>query len=187
MERDNFDNTFFTGRLKPEVIRDESIWNFVKKVVKKLLINDSVLKIDLIKQGDRIEIIELDFGIGGDYFETFISPLCYGYNFIDNYINLMLGLPVQDEYEVDDNLCFDYVYNLNREKAVIVNYDIIRNTCQGKFSQFELVKIKAEGDRVYYPKSNMDALFALIHNRKDMSNYEINLLFNKALFNEVPL
>jgi len=99
----------------------------------------------------------------------------------------MLGLPVQDEYEVDDNLCFDYVYNLNREKAVIVNYDIIRNTCQGKFSQFELVKIKAEGDRVYYPKSNMDALFALIHNRKDMSNYEINLLFNKALFNEVPL
>src|SRR5690606_5328192 len=45
MERDNFDNTFFTGRLKPEVIRDESIWNFVKKVVKKLLINDSVLKI----------------------------------------------------------------------------------------------------------------------------------------------
>ena len=185
MERTNFDNTFYTGRLNPENKIDQSMWNFVKKIVERISINDSVIKIDLIKKDDRIEIIELDFGIGGDYFETFISPLCYQYNFIDNYINLMLGLQVWDEYKIDDDLCFDYVYNLNREKVITVNYGIIRSICDNNFQSFKLINIKEEGDKVHYPKSNMDALFAIVHNRKDLLNRGVSLLFNEALSNEV--
>lgn len=190
LRRESLDQTFFTARLFPLVLDQKEQYDYLN-IIRKLAclfgISCGLMRLDLVENENGKEILEIDFGIGGDYFETYISPLCYRYNYIDNYINLMLGLPVQDEYEVEDNLCFDYIYNLNREKVVIVNYDIIRNTCQDNFSRFELIKIKPEGVRVHYPKSNMDALFAIIHNRKEMSNYEMNLLFNKALFNEVPL
>ena len=69
----------------------------------------------MLLRENRIEILEIDFGIGGDYFETIISPKCYSYDFIDNYINLMLGLPV-DEKTLDNELCFDYIYNINKRK-----------------------------------------------------------------------
>ena len=94
MERTNINNSFFTGRLRPENNCNKDIISYLEMVIDKFKIIDSAIKVDIIKETNRIEIIEIDFGIPGDYFETTISKSCYNYNYIDNYINLMIGLPL---------------------------------------------------------------------------------------------
>ena len=181
MERDNLKNTFFTGRLNPTDNYDKKIIFLIEKVIEKFELIDSALKIDVIQNENRIEILEIDFGIGGDYFETIISPSCYNYNFIDNYINLMLGLPVQEKRTLNNGLCFDYIYNIDKKENLIVDYSKIFDIANNYFFEYNIVKIKEQRQLVRYPKSNMDAVFGIIHDRKDLSNYDVNILFNKAL------
>lgn len=181
MKRENLKETFFTSRLLPMNNYDKQIESLLRTVISKFKIKDSVIKVDLIKNNYRMEILEIDFGIGGDYFESFISPLCYNYNFIDNYINLMLGFSVEEKYTINDNLCFDYIYDINKHKELTIDYDTILKISKDNFNDFELIKIKPEGMNADFPKSNMDAAFAIIHDRKDLTNYDINMLFNNIL------
>ncbi len=185
MGRESLANTFFTGRLNPKGDYNNKIVILVEKVIQKFGIIDSALKIDIIEDKNRIEILEIDFGIGGDYFETVISPKCYNYNYIDNYINLMLGLPVKEKKVPDNELYFDYVYNINKSNNLIIDYNKIFYIADKYFQDYEIVKIKSQNDKVKYPKSNMDTAFGIIHNNKNMTNYDVNILFNKALSNEV--
>ena len=181
MKRNNLQKTFFTGRLNPKSSYDKEIVLLIEKIIQKFRIIDSVLKIDVIKGENRIEILEIDFGIGGDYFETIISPKCYSYDFIDNYINLMLGLPVDEKKTLDNELCFDYIYNINKKENLIIDYNKIFDIADKYFSEYDIVNIKEQGQLVQYPRSNMDAILGIVHNRKDLSNYDVNILFNKVL------
>lgn len=182
MEKDNLQDTFFTGRLAPKINHDEEIVFLIERVIQRFEVIDSVIKIDIIKEKDRLEILEIDFGICGDYFETLISNKCYNYDFIDNYINLMIGLPVEEKTTLDKDLCFDYIYNINKKENLTTNYNKICDIANQNFTEYEIIEIKRDGEEVRYPQSNMDAVFGIIHNRKDLSNYDINILFNKALF-----
>lgn len=181
MERNNLINTFFTGRLNPKSSYDKEIVFLIEKVIEKFDIIDTVLKIDIIEGENRIEILEIDFGIGGDYFETIISPKCYNYNFIDNYINLMLGLPVEEKRTLNNELCFDYIYNIDKKENSIIDYSKVFNATDKYFLEYEIVKIKEQGQLIQSPQSNMDAAFGIIHDRKDLTNYDVNVLFNKVL------
>lgn len=185
LERESLLNTFFTSRLIPINKFDVNFYDIVNDLNNILKIKDGLLKVDLVDDGSKKEILEIDFGIGGDYFETVISPKCYNYNYIDNYINLMLGLPVKEKKVPDNELYFDYVYNINKSKNLIMDYDKIFYVANKYFQDYEIIKIKKQDDKVKYPTSNMDAAFGIIHNNKNMTNYDINILFNEALLNEV--
>lgn len=180
MERNNLRETFLTGRLKPQNNIDEEITFFINRIIEKFEIRDSAIKIDIIKKDNRIEILEIDFGIGGDYFETAISPICYNYDFIDNYLNLMMDLPVDKKMDSVNEFCFDYVYNISKTESMSVNYKKIIEIANKNFSEYKLIKVHLEGDKVQYPQSNMDAVFGIIHNRGDLSNHDINILFNET-------
>lgn len=84
------------------------------------------MKIDLIKDKQRNEIIELDFGIPGDYFETYISKYFYNYDYVGNYINFILGLPVQEDNVNHEGKYsyFDYIYNISSNPFTI-DYSLI--------------------------------------------------------------
>lgn len=181
LKRNNWEKTFLTGRLEPQNYYDKDIINLTEQMIKKFEIEDSAFKIDIIKNGSRIEILEIDFGIGGDYFETVIAPMCYNYNFLDNYINLMLGLFVEEKKVLNNKLFFDYIYNVNNSRNLIVDYDKICDTADRYFIEYKIIRIKEHYSISKYPQNNMDAVFAIIHNSKNLNNHDINMLFNQIL------
>jgi len=184
MERTSMKGTFFTGRLRPEKNHKKRIFSLFEDVIDKLNIVDSGIKIDLIIEEDRTEILEIDFGIPGDYFDVVLSKDSYNYNYMDNYINLLLGLPVENKISLDNELFFDYVYN-NEDEVLAVDYDKIFYTANKCFDNPKIIQIKEQGQIVSYPQSNMDAIFAIVHNNMTLSNNDVNRIFNDALHNGV--
>ena len=181
LKRDNWEETFFTGRLEPQNYYNKDILNLTEQIIEKFKIEDSALKIDIIKDGNRIEILEIDFGIGGDYFETIIAPICYGYNFIDNYISLMLGLPVEKGRNLHNRFYFDYIYNPNDSENLVIKYDKIFDIASRHFENYRVIKIKNDKSIIKYPQNNTDVAFAIIHNNYNLNNSDVNRLFNKYL------
>lgn len=182
LAKQNLDGTFFTSRLIPT--HNETYWAipFIKSIVSLLNIKHSILKLDVIKNSSRIEILELDFGIPGDYFETYISPLCYNYNFIDNYIKLILGQNVDRHVSQGKYSCFDYLYSLSSQQRRISlkNLTSIAHSIVG--DPFTLITTKnLDHNKVAFPKSNTDNICAIIHNNVKVSNSELNLLINQKL------
>jgi len=176
----NLKKTNFTGRLAPT---KEKKWakNLLGELIDKFSIENAVMKIDCIKANDRIEIIEIDFGIAGDYFETFSAPLWYGYNYIDHYIEFILGNPLPDfNSEVLTVKCFDYIYNIGKNPYKI-DYKVIEEKLCEEFMDFQIIKTRKDGENGLYPQSNLDALFGLLHNKYYLPHEKINRQMNQLL------
>lgn len=182
LQRENFYDTLFVGRYTPVFDYNKSFITLVYKVIDTFELVDTLIKIDLIANNKTLEILEIDFSIPGDYFDIIIAPRCYNYNFIDNYINLILGLEVQRQQESGELYYFDYIYNIY-EEICIIDYTLINKAIEGLFreNKYILHKIKEAGEKVFYPESNLDAICAVLHNNVNMSNCEINQFINKCL------
>ncbi|WP_244865161.1 ATP-grasp domain-containing protein [Xylanibacillus composti] len=180
LERTNLHNSFIIGRLTP-VFSDQELEQFVLTAVSRLEVQSAVLKLDIVKQGSRIEIIELDFGIPGDYFETHIAPYCLQYHFIDAYIDLITMKPIMKQaprpglYNVVDfiysNDALNYPVNHSRIEKLVRTFD----------ADCLWIETQAEHTVLGPPRHNQDCLFGLIHNRADYSHDEVNAWFNMQL------
>lgn len=183
LSRECYGETLYTARFRP--IFTELDWcnTIVNRLINIFRINNGVLKLDIIKNHDRVEIIELDFGICGDYFETHISPFCLDYNFISNYIKVITNDPIreiciggkQGKYS-----CFDYIYfaNCNNYK---IDYRILKKIISHYIDDFMLIETKEDQSILTKPKSNQDNIAAILHNRPDITNAELNQLINQHL------
>ncbi len=175
LKRQNLIGTFFAGRYVPIIVE-----KWAEKLLRDLIISfsirDAVLKIDLIRKGGKTEILEINPEIPGDYFETIIAPSLYGYSFIDNYIKLFTGKEVKSltnypKYEY----CFDYIYNLN-DNPIKVDYKIFKAQIETYFEgkNFRFLQIKKNYTFANFPRSNLDAVFGILHNDITTSHYELN-------------
>jgi len=97
----------------------------------------------------------------------------------------MLGFPVKEKKTLDNDLCFDYIYNIKGKESLMTNYDEVFNIANKNLPVHEIIRIKEHKQKVKLPQSNMDAIFGVIHDRNDLDNYEINILFNESLYDEV--
>ncbi|HHW49518.1 MAG TPA: ATP-grasp domain-containing protein, partial [Clostridiaceae bacterium] len=180
MRKENLDGTFLTGRLQPVYDYPEWASGMVTKIVSAFHLDDAIMKIDLIKTSNAIEILEIDFGIAGDYFETYICPLCYGIDFIELYLDFILGMAVNPLPKEPLYHCFDYIYNLT-EKTCSVNYNRISTFFEEYLGGARIVEIKQDGEPASFPSSNMDAVCGILHNRTDISNHRINKAVGELL------
>ncbi len=91
---------------------------------------------------------------------------------------------MENKISLDNELFFDYVYN-NEDEVLAVDYDKIFYTANKCFDNPKIIQIKEQGQIVSYPQSNMDAIFAIVHNNMTLSNNDVNRIFNDALHNGV--
>lgn len=88
ISKENYKKTVFTEKLTPIFDREE-YENFkphIRKVLKKLELDHCVLKIDYINTNGNINILEVDFDVPGDYFETVMSHQIFGYDYLEHYL-----------------------------------------------------------------------------------------------------
>lgn len=181
LNKENLPTTFFTSRfLRVNIEEYKEIEMFLKKLIEIFNIKNTILKIDLIKNEQRNEIIELDFGIPGDYFETYISKYFYNYDYIGNYINFILGLPVQEDNINHEGKFsyFDYIYNISGN-PFIIDYSLIEKKLSKYIKDFKIIQTKNNGDIIGFPKSNLDNICAVLHNEQNLDIMSIHEIFFK--------
>ncbi|MGI6493206.1 MAG: ATP-grasp domain-containing protein [Pelotomaculum sp.] len=175
LSRQNLIGTFFVGRFIPIIVE-----KWVKKLLRDLIssfsLKNAVLKIDLIKKDERVEVLEINPEIPGDYFEIVVAPLIYSYSFIKNYINLFLGEEVKPlTNSLKHGYCFDYIYNLN-DYAIEVDYGMLKAHIKACFKgkNFRLLQIQRNYASAIFPRSNLDAIFGILHNDIETPHFEVN-------------
>lgn len=179
LKKENLRETFITARL---TIDTEDHWakSLLKRLVSALGLTEAALKVDCIKNTNtgRIEILEIDFGIGGDYFETVICPYCYNYDYVNNYVSMILGeRPVMNAVPYSKYDCFDYIYNLTNGQYVINNSLISQALKQCLGPDIIIVRTKQDGNVVGSPSSNMDNIVGVLHGQSQISNFSLNEMF----------
>ncbi|WP_167859220.1 ATP-grasp domain-containing protein [Paenibacillus cymbidii] len=181
IEKLNLYQTVFTARLVPVFEQPEWVENLVIRLVEAYGLTDAVMKIDCIATEDKVEIIELDFCIAGDYFETHMAPHCFGYDFVSQYIALMLGERVEGRSEAGGTYrCFDYIFNPD-EVPYVVDWQQVQEVVNAHFPGAIVVQTKQSGDVVRRPTSNLDNIAGFFHNRLDLNHDEVNRLIVGAL------
>lgn len=178
--KENLFGTVFTGRLYPHIVEDWSR-NLVNQITDAFQVGTSAIKIDVIKNGENIEILDLDFGIPGDYFETFIAQYCLDYDYINQYIRMIINEPIRRSYRLSSQYqCFDYIYIISN-KCYKFNLKNISEILKSILGECIIVPTKRNGTILSYPKSNLDNIVGVIHSRKDISHQKLCELVNERI------
>lgn len=119
--RKSYKDTVFLGVLKYTEREVEKLQFFFEEFVNKAGIKNSIIKTDVIVSNNRVDVIEMDIGVGGGgYYKTFLSRI-YGRDLMADYVRLITGRPVVEYKVCNPNLRMDYVFNHSSQK---VSYDL---------------------------------------------------------------
>ncbi|MGO4546728.1 hypothetical protein AB4Z29_18185 [Paenibacillus sp. 2TAB23] len=183
MQKENHSGTFCTGRLVPDHSKEAWGRRIVEALVSRFALKRTVLKLDIIDQDERFEIIEMDFGIPGDYFESHFSLFSYGFEYIDHYIELICNKEVQPHQQDirNSSICFDYLYWTDEQPSVI-NQDLIEQKLVSMLGETALIiPNKLDGQVAIKPNSNMDNVSAVLHHRPEFPHSVVCSFLHSAL------
>ncbi|WP_138753911.1 hypothetical protein [Paenibacillus sinopodophylli] len=185
MQKENHPDTFCTGRLIPDHSKEAWGKRIVESLVSRFDLKRTVLKLDIIDQDERFEIIEMDFGIPGDYFESHFSLFSYDFDYIDRYIELICNKKVQrqpHEQKISNHsMCFDYLYWMDEQPSVINNRLITQKLVSMLGETALVIPNKLDGQVALKPNSNMDNVSAVLHHRPELSHSVICSYLRSAL------
>lgn len=184
VRRSSYKNTFFLGELSYIDEDLDTITKFAYKIIEKFHLTTAVLKFDILVNGSKINLIEIDFGVcGGIYFSKYLSALL-DYNIVDLYLDVILNQETEHKIVQKTDIVMNYIYN---EKKIPIKYDIeMCNHClkkkYGTNTNVVVNRLHPETKALY--SSNSDFIFAVIHNKNEDEKYEINRYVNEYLFKE---
>ncbi|MDQ0206934.1 ATP-grasp domain-containing protein [Alkalicoccobacillus murimartini] len=180
MKRENLKDTFCIGRQQPADEYNANINKLINRLISTFSIRNSALKLDIIATTEGLEIVEIDFGIAGDRFETHLSWDFFEYNYIDNYINLIVGKEVEQRlYSTSPKVFSDHIYNLS-DGFLTYHEETIHIYLRSMLDEYKLIRANNKV-LIPYPKSNMDSYLIVIHKNKNLSNLELNEHSTKLL------
>ena len=175
LKRENIENICLIARYVPVAYQISKFVDLVSRLIDRLNLRDTALKVDVIEKDSTgsMEILEVDFGIPGDYFENIVAPEVYCYDYIDNYINLIVGLPVEEHNGfLNKGYYFDWIFNLGKSLRSICYKDIEQKISR-LIKDFSILKVKEDGELVGNPKSNIDVICCLLHKSPNVSHSNI--------------
>ncbi len=180
--RESYRGTFFLGRLRYEEKDLSRLRNFFGRFVKSSGIISTIIKADVIVSDSRIDVIEMDIGVGGgSYYKKFISRI-YGRDIIEEYISLITNQNVDSFYVMSPFLRMDYVFNRLR---VPVHYDLeeCRRVFEQRLGKCELQINVLHPERKADFSSNADFIFTVMYESADGSDaFTADDIANELLF-----
>lgn len=173
MKKENHPGTCVTGRLIPAPEREDWGRSIIHSLSDRFSLKRTVLKIEVIEGLESDEIIEMDFGIPGDYFESHFAIFAYEFNYVEQYIGLITGKKVPKHYSaVREKACFDYLYWIGEDAPAIRNQAILENL-QKHLGAVTQVVTRSDGSKAQKPVSNLDNVTAIMHQRLDIVHSDI--------------
>lgn len=182
IKRESFGNTFLLGRLSYNPDNYNIIESYVQNMTDKLNLKDVIIKADVIVNGDIVDMIEMDIGVGGGiYYKQFIEKL-FNYDITNEYINLITGGNVTSSKYVNEDVVMDYVYNLSG-KPISFNKEKVQTEVSNFLQQeISIVQNLLQPEKSGKFSSNSHFIFCIIHRNSTIDNNELNQYINQNLF-----
>lgn len=187
IQRKSFRDTFFLGRLSymNNEENQKRIEQYMKESATSLGLNHCIIKADIIVSDKTIDMIEMDIGVGGGhYYKTYVGEL-YGYDLVDDYIQLIHGKTISKKEINYSSKVMDYVYNL---QGVPIHYSA--ETTSRLLTEFlgphKIIKNFLNPEKTGSFNSNADFVFGIIHENTEVSNDEVNEFVNEMIFRKDP-
>ena len=178
--RDSLKGTFLLGRLSYDDIHLQYIDQYLNDLVNVLQLKDTLIKADILVSESSIDMIEMDIGVGGGiYYKNYISKL-FEYDLINEYINLILSEKVQSKVVVNKGIVMDYVYN--QEGVANYNLEYCKKVLSEYIGEVEIIPNLLKPKNIAKYNNNSDFAFCVIHNNKNIDNYQLNVYVNRYLF-----
>lgn len=186
VHRTSFKQPFFLGRLEVSFLDYGRIKEHAQKIIDNLRIKNAVIKYDIIVDGEIVNLIEMDIGVGGGtYFKKYMSMVT-GVDLMETYIDLICDREITQMQCKNPNLIMDYVYN---ESSYPVEYDLLncKKEIEDMYGKVVLIQNKLHPEKKGGFYSNADFLFTAIYEKKGNDVENLNNYVNCYLLKKVSI
>jgi hypothetical protein len=179
--RESYHDTFFLGRLRFSDHHETRIRSYFTSFFRSVNLQDCILKADVLVSPNNIDMIEMDIGVGGGiYYKKYISEL-FSYDLINQYINLIVNEPVLSSRPPKHGKIMDYIYNTTG-KSFKYDVSFISNQLNSIIGKHLILTNLLKPEDTGNMMSNADFILTIIHEKREVSNYELNSFINKNIF-----
>ena len=148
----------------------KKIYNHIQKIRKGYNLNNGPLKCDLVLNKNRIYTLEASPRFGGGYVASHISEFLYGSNFLELYLDYLIGKNLKIKFEFK-NLFVSIRFIFNNKEGILKSID---NKKIKQFQKFVILeKFLKKGQKIKKIESHADRIgyVAVSHkNLKDSKN-----------------
>ena len=149
----------------------KKIYNHIQKIRKGYNLNNGPLKCDLVLNKNRIYTLEASPRFGGGYVASHISEFLYGSNFLELYLDYLIGKNLKIKFEFK-NLFVSIRFIFNNKEGILKSID---NKKIKQFQKFVILEkfFKKKGQKIKKIESHADRIgyVAVSHkNLKDSKN-----------------
>ena len=187
IRRTSYKDTVFLGILKYEEKDLERLTHFLNDFIKSSGIKNSIFKADIIVSKSKLDVIEMDIGVGGGtYFKQFVSRI-YNRNLMDEYIHLVLGKKVEEFITNKPALRMDYVFN-HYANPICYDVDECKKAIDLAFGECEIQINQLHPERKGGFCSNADFIFTVMYEdiqREPATPFAVDEFVNTHLFTEI--
>lgn len=184
IKRESYEGTSFLGRLSYSDTHLDRIQTYCENLVKKLKIENSIIKFDILVSEKNVDMIEMDIAVGGGiYFKRFIESL-FEWDIINRYIDLILGIHFESALIQNPSHVMDYVYNHTGKPFKILEDEVenyLKTILEG---EFKVIYNKLKPWEHGQMSSNAHFIFTIIHGICKYSDKQLNDLINKNVFSK---
>lgn len=170
LRRESLPGTFLTARLcsEPETnsVEAGALWSFLEKMHPNL---SAPVKADIIGK----KIIEIDFGLSGDYLERHMTEFSGASDITPALLDLYLGCSLPPLTPVPQGCTLDYIF-LEIGQTFTLSYADIQSRANAILGDFKIIPIQPEGTSDGRRATNMDALFAILHRQPERRHQELS-------------
>ncbi len=169
LRREPLAGTFLTARLVAEPARHaDDMRPLFRLLDAHPMLRDALVKIDVV--GDQI--IEVDFGIAGDYLESHWTAFAGGGDLDDASLKLFLGLAPVPVVPLPAGACLDYVY-LPAGRSWTFDALAFAEAAGRFLGAVRVIPVQPEGEVVGRRETNHDAVAAVLHFRSDLPHSRV--------------
>ena len=149
----------------------KKIYNHVQKIRKGYNLNNGPLKCDLVLNKNKIYTLEASPRFGGGYVASHISEFLYGSNFLELYLDYLIGKNIKIKFKFK-NLFVSIRFIFNNKEGILKS---INNKKFKRFQKFVILEkfFKKNGQKIKKIESHADRIgyVAVSHkNLKDSKN-----------------
>jgi hypothetical protein len=168
--------------LSVDYSKQNQLIHYFNTFIKNANIKNPIIKADILLEGDEINMIEMDIGVGGGlYYKKFIQH-AYNFDITEQYINLITNNKVFiQENDTENTLVMDYIYNY-KNKPIEFNTNEISIGIEPLIGENIIIKNLLNPGLKSSFETNADFILTIIHKKKEVSTLELNNFVNERFF-----
>lgn len=181
--RKSYRDTVFLGILRYSDKHIERMITFFEEFIKSANLKNTIIKSDVIVSDNRIDVIEMDIGVGGgSYYKKYVSRV-YDRDLTGEYIKLITNTKVEKFNVAFPHMRMDYVFN-HKKNPVTYNLNECYKVFEEKLGKCEIQINSLHPEEKGGFNSNADFIFTVMYENSDLNdNFIADDIANELLLN----